>query len=68
MDNGKLFVIIPTQEVMEELKESKYQMAEPRISIYGRSRDEWDKLAKWAVENNMYCENVRWLIQVPRIL
>ena len=56
------------QEVMEDLAESKYQMAELRISIYGRSPDEWDKLATWAVENMMYCDNVRWLIQVPRIL
>ena len=56
------------QEVMEDLAESKYQMAELRISIYGRSLDEWDKLATWAVNNEMYCDNVRWLIQVPRIL
>lgn len=48
--------------------ESKYQNAELRISLYGRSRDEWDKLSEWAVEYDMYCDNVRWLIQVPRIL
>lgn len=53
---------------MVDLNESKYQMAEPRISIYGRSRDEWDKLSTWAVENKVYCSNVRWLIQTPRIL
>ena len=53
---------------MEDLSESKYQMAELRISIYGRSPDEWDRLATWAVENMMYCDNVRWLIQIPRIL
>ena len=34
---------------MNDLSQSKYQMAEWRISIYGRSLDEWDKLAKWVV-------------------
>lgn len=52
---------------MEDLRESKYQMAEPRISIYGRKLNEWDNLAKWAVNNDLYCDNIRWLIQVPRI-
>ena len=52
---------------MNDLVESKYQMAEPRISVYGRSPDEWDKLAAWAVDNELFCDNVRWLIQVPRI-
>jgi AMP deaminase len=52
---------------MTDLEESKYQNAEPRLSIYGRSADEWDKLAKWAVGNNVYSDNVRWIIQVPRL-
>ena len=55
------------QEVCSDLEESKYQSAELRLSIYGRSEDEWDKLAKWAVDNNVYSDNVRWLIQVPRL-
>ena len=50
-----------------DLEESKYQSAELRLSIYGRSADEWDKLAKWAVNNNVYSDNVRWLVQVPRL-
>jgi AMP deaminase len=52
---------------MSDLEESKYQNAEYRLSIYGRSRDEWDKLAKWAVDNKIYSDNVRWLIQIPRL-
>lgn len=55
------------QEVMFDLEDSKYQNAEYRLSIYGRSRDEWDKLANWAVTHNVYSDNVRWLIQVPRL-
>ncbi|XP_065905319.1 AMP deaminase 2-like isoform X3 [Dysidea avara] len=63
---GQFFAYL-IKEVMSDLEESKYQNAELRISIYGRSMDEWDKLAEWAVDNELYCENVRWLIQVPRL-
>jgi AMP deaminase len=54
-------------EVISDLESSKYQMAEYRISIYGRSKSEWDKLAKWVVQNKLFSPNVRWLIQVPRL-
>ncbi|XP_064650664.1 AMP deaminase 2-like isoform X3 [Lineus longissimus] len=64
--NGRYFAHI-IKEVMSDLEESKYQNAELRLSVYGRSRDEWDRLAKWAVEHNVYSNNVTWLIQVPRI-
>lgn len=49
------------------MEASKYQMAEYRISIYGRSEDEWDKLAAWVVDNKLFSHNVRWLIQIPRL-
>jgi AMP deaminase len=55
------------KEVIIDLEESKYQNLEPRLSIYGRSAGEWDKLADWAMNNNVYSDNVRWLIQVPRL-
>ncbi|XP_042215836.1 AMP deaminase 2-like [Homarus americanus] len=64
--NGRHFGHI-IKEVMFDLEESKYQNAELRLSIYGKSADEWDKLAHWAVEHNVHSENVRWLIQVPRL-
>ena len=56
-----------TKEVISDLESSKYQMVEWRISIYGRSLDEWDKLAAWVVDNKLYSPNVRWLIQIPRL-
>ncbi|TFK33050.1 AMP deaminase [Crucibulum laeve] len=56
-----------TKELMTDLEQSKYQNVEWRISIYGRSLDEWDKLAKWVINNKLYSHNVRWLIQVPRL-
>ncbi|KIK69816.1 hypothetical protein GYMLUDRAFT_236289 [Collybiopsis luxurians FD-317 M1] len=56
-----------TKEVMTDLEQSKYQNCEWRLSIYGRSSGEWDKLAKWVVNNKLFSHNVRWLIQVPRL-
>ncbi|KAH6630650.1 hypothetical protein B0J18DRAFT_421807 [Chaetomium sp. MPI-SDFR-AT-0129] len=56
-----------TKEVIADLESSKYQMVEWRISIYGRSLDEWDKLAKWVINNKLFSHNVRWLIQIPRL-
>ncbi|EIN12816.1 AMP deaminase [Punctularia strigosozonata HHB-11173 SS5] len=56
-----------TKEVMTDLEQSKYQNCEWRISIYGRSEKEWDKLAKWIINHKLYSHNVRWLIQVPRL-
>jgi len=50
-----------------DLEESKYQNAELRLSIYGKSPDEWFKLAKWAIDNDVYSSNIRWLIQIPRL-
>ncbi|KAI2463665.1 AMP deaminase [Annulohypoxylon bovei var. microspora] len=56
-----------TKEVISDLESSKYQMVEWRISIYGRSLDEWDNLAAWVVDNKLFSPNVRWLIQIPRL-
>lgn len=56
-----------THQVFSDLKASKYQMAEYRISIYGRKKSEWDQLASWIVDNRLYSENVTWLIQLPRL-
>ena len=56
-----------TKEVISDLESSKYQMVEWRISIYGRSASEWDKLAAWVVDNKLFSHNVRWLVQFPRL-
>lgn len=63
---GRYFAQI-LKEVLYDLDESKYQNAELRLSIYGRNKHEWDNLAKWAINNNVYSDNLRWLIQIPRI-
>ncbi|KAK9824634.1 hypothetical protein WJX72_011865 [[Myrmecia] bisecta] len=56
-----------TQEVVTDLEASKYQHAEYRISIYGRKRVEWDILAAWICQHQLYSDNVLWLIQIPRL-
>jgi AMP deaminase len=56
-----------TREVFDDLEASKYQLVEYRLSIYGRSRDEWRKLAAWVVDNRLASPNVRWMIQIPRL-
>lgn len=64
--NGRYLAEI-TKEVISDLESSKYQMVEWRISIYGKSLDEWDKLAAWVIDNKLFSHNVRWLIQIPRL-
>ncbi len=56
-----------TQEVMGDLTAGKYQLVEWRVSIYGRKRDEWNKLANWFYNNRLAHPNVRWMIQIPRL-
>lgn len=63
----EVVAVVLLQEVMTDLEDNKHQNAEYRLSIYGRSPDEWDKLAGWAVNHNVYSDNVRWLIQIPRL-
>lgn len=56
-----------TQELINDLEANKYVMTEYRLSIYGRNRDEWSKLAAWVVDNNLFSYNVRWMVQIPRL-
>ncbi|KAL5761882.1 hypothetical protein ACOSP7_018146 [Xanthoceras sorbifolium] len=61
------FLAEVTKQVLLDLEASKYQMAEYRISIYGRKQSEWDQLASWFINNEIYSENAVWLIQLPRL-
>uniref|UniRef100_A0A0N5AM92 AMP deaminase n=1 Tax=Syphacia muris TaxID=451379 RepID=A0A0N5AM92_9BILA len=63
---GKYFAEV-LNEVLSDLEDSKYQHAELRLSVYGRNKNEWDKLAKWAIGHDVYSTNVRWIIQFPRL-
>lgn len=61
------FVAELTHEVFKELEMTKYQNSEYRISIYGKDSMEWDKLGEWFERYKVYSDNVRWLIQIPRL-
>ncbi len=56
-----------TREVFDDLETNKYSYSEPRISIYGRSPHEFKKLGEWYYDHNLASNNVRWLIQIPRL-
>ncbi|XP_066482673.1 AMP deaminase 1 isoform X1 [Tiliqua scincoides] len=64
--DGEYFATI-IKEVGSDLEDAKYQFAEPRLSIYGRSPEEWPKLAHWFNKHRVYSPNMKWVIQVPRI-
>ncbi|RYR64959.1 hypothetical protein Ahy_A03g010976 isoform A [Arachis hypogaea] len=61
------FLAEVTKQVLTDLEASKFQMAEYRISVYGRKQSEWDQLASWFVNNAIYNKNAVWLIQLPRL-
>jgi len=52
---------------MNKYKVSRYEYYEPRLSIYGKAKAEWGKLAAWVVDNELQCNNIRWMIQIPRL-
>lgn len=64
--NGRYFAEV-TKELIDNLEENKYQCAEWRVSIYGKDRNEWSELAKWVIDNNLISNNVRYLVQIPRL-
>ncbi|XP_043572935.1 AMP deaminase 1 isoform X2 [Chiloscyllium plagiosum] len=64
--DGEYFAHI-IKEVASDLEDAKYQHAEPRLSIYGRSPDEWSKLASWFIKHRVFSPKMKWMIQVPRI-
>lgn len=55
------------KEVITRLEKSGSQFAELRVSIYGRSRREWQQLAKWFKKSQLASKSVNWLIQFPRM-
>lgn len=62
---GKYYAEI-AHEVFENIEKSN-KKTEYRISIYGRTFDEWDHLAEWADKFDVHSPNNRWVIQFPRV-
>jgi len=70
---GKFFGEI-IREVLDETEmKCNTVLLEPRLSIYGKSEDEWDNLAKWMTclagdeRTTLFNQKTKWLIQFPRI-
>ncbi|CAG9328800.1 unnamed protein product [Blepharisma stoltei] len=63
---GKFFAEI-VKELINELEIGKYVLAEYRLSIYGRSYDDWQNLSHWFVTYNMKSNCVKYLIQIARL-
>eukprot|EP00667_Euglena_gracilis_P000645 EG_transcript_646 len=53
--------------VFSDMEKDAFTFAENRISIYGKHRTEWSKLANWYDVHGMWHRHNRWLVQVPRI-
>ena len=49
---GRYFAEI-IKQVMKELEDQKYVMAELRLSVYGVKYSEFTELAKWAIEQKV---------------
>ncbi|KAL0344450.1 UNVERIFIED_CONTAM: AMP deaminase [Sesamum radiatum] len=55
-----------TKQVFSDLAASVFRWLNIEYQ-YGRKMSEWDQLASWIVNNDLYSENVVWLIQLPRL-
>lgn len=64
---GGQYLAEVTRQVCDDLAKSKYQLAEWRVSIYGRGLSEWDRLARWFYLHRLAHPCVRWMIQIPRL-
>lgn len=56
-----------TKELLADLEETKYQLSEYRLSIYGRKPTEWRQLAQWVMGHGLISSYNKWMIQIPRI-
>ena len=56
----------PSPQVFADMERDAFTFAENRLSIYGKSRQEWSKLANWFDVHGMYHPHNRWMIQIPR--
>nr|CCC94980.1 putative AMP deaminase [Trypanosoma congolense IL3000] len=55
------------RKVFDRQAADGYTFSEYRLSIYGRSRDEWARLSRWFVMHGMLHPTNCWMVQVPRL-
>lgn len=64
--NGRYLAEL-TKELINYYKENKYQNVELRISVYGKDKDEFYRLAHWIESNKLYSKHIKWVVQIPRL-
>lgn len=65
IQKGKYFAEVIGQ-VFDLAKQGNISL-EPRLTLFGKSRDELDMIAEWVVTHDLMPKHVRWMLQVPRI-
>jgi len=53
---------------MSELEASKYQHGEMKLAFYAQTPNDWHRLAQWVADHRLASDNVRWIIEIPRLL
>ena len=64
---GGRYIAEIIKRVFRKNLKNQFSYTELRVSIYGRKRDEWSKLAHWFMSHGMSSKSNRFLIQIPRI-
>ncbi len=62
---GRYFAEL-TQRVFEQHKLDAYTFVENRLTVTGKSPDEWHELSSWFDRYGMASKQNRWMINVPR--
>ena len=65
--DGRFLADITREVIGGDVSANNHVYLEPRLSIYGRSENEWDALASWVVRYNLVSKRVKWMVQIPRI-
>eukprot|EP01062_Namystynia_karyoxenos_P040368 TRINITY_DN2944_c0_g1_i1.p1 TRINITY_DN2944_c0_g1~~TRINITY_DN2944_c0_g1_i1.p1 ORF type:complete len:1806 (+),score=491.12 TRINITY_DN2944_c0_g1_i1:681-5420(+) len=66
-NRGKYFAEVVRPVMQRSDREGSVVALEMRVPIFGMSRDEWDYLSDWIMQNQLESKNHRWIIQIPRI-
>jgi AMP deaminase len=66
-DMGGRYFAELLHRTFRRIERQKTTFTEFRLSIYGRHKDEWNRLAKWLTSHGMAHPVNRWVIQVPRL-
>jgi len=65
--NGLYFAELIKQLFEQNEKQGNNTYLEPRLSVYGKTRKDWDQVADWVVNFKLSSPHVRWVVQIPRI-